>query len=87
MALRKTTLVAGLLSAALGFSGSLVADAKVDPAIADYSRVSGVSGNLSSVGSDTLANLMTLWAEDSSANTRTSISRFRPPAHPRRRRH
>jgi len=63
MALRKTTLVAGLLSAALGFSGSLVADAKVDPAIADYSRVSGVSGNLSSVGSDTLANLMTLWAE------------------------
>ena len=28
-----------------------------------YQRVSGVSGNLSSVGSDTLANLMTLWAE------------------------
>ena len=28
-----------------------------------YERVSGVSGNLSSVGSDTLANLMTLWAE------------------------
>jgi len=64
MALRKHTLVAGLLSAALGFSGSLMADAKVDPAIKDYSRVSGVSGNLSSVGSDTLANLMTLWAEE-----------------------
>jgi phosphate transport system substrate-binding protein len=63
MALRKYTLVAGLLSAALGFSGSLIADAKVDPSIPDYSRVSGVSGNLSSVGSDTLANLMTLWAE------------------------
>ena len=29
----------------------------------NYERVSGVSGNLSSVGSDTLANLMTLWAE------------------------
>ena len=28
-----------------------------------YQRVSGVSGNLSSVGSDTLANLMTLWTE------------------------
>ncbi len=28
-----------------------------------YERVSGVSGNLTSVGSDTLANLMTLWAE------------------------
>ncbi|WP_035387257.1 PstS family phosphate ABC transporter substrate-binding protein [Ferrimonas senticii] len=29
----------------------------------DYVKRSGVSGNLSSVGSDTLANLMTLWAE------------------------
>ncbi|MCG2633817.1 MAG: phosphate ABC transporter substrate-binding protein PstS family protein [Gammaproteobacteria bacterium] len=29
-----------------------------------YEKTSGVSGNLSSVGSDTLANLMTLWAEE-----------------------
>ncbi|MBF6057183.1 MULTISPECIES: PstS family phosphate ABC transporter substrate-binding protein [Thiomicrorhabdus] len=29
-----------------------------------YEKVSGISGNLSSVGSDTLANLMTLWAEE-----------------------
>lgn len=29
----------------------------------DYQRVSGISGNLSSTGSDTLANLMTLWTE------------------------
>ncbi len=29
-----------------------------------YHKSSGVSGNLSSVGSDTLANLMTLWAEE-----------------------
>ena len=64
MALRKHTLVAGLLSVALGFSGSLMADAKLDAGIPDYKRVSGVSGNLSSVGSDTLANLMTLWAEE-----------------------
>ncbi|SHH35429.1 PstS family phosphate ABC transporter substrate-binding protein [Ferrimonas marina] len=28
-----------------------------------YEKVSGVSGNLSSVGSDTLANMMTRWAE------------------------
>lgn len=34
-----------------------------DQRLPDYQRVSGVSGNLSSVGSDTLANLMTLWAE------------------------
>lgn len=29
-----------------------------------YQKVSGISGNLSSVGSDTLANLMTYWAEE-----------------------
>lgn len=29
-----------------------------------YHRVSGISGNLSSSGSDTLANLMTYWAEE-----------------------
>jgi phosphate transport system substrate-binding protein len=32
--------------------------------LAPYERTSGVSGNVSSVGSDTLANLMTLWAEE-----------------------
>jgi len=37
---------------------------KVDPTIASYHKTSGVSGSLSSVGSDTLNNLMTLWAED-----------------------
>jgi len=31
---------------------------------AEYERLNGVSGTLSSAGSDTLANLMTLWAED-----------------------
>lgn len=44
------------------------ANVEVDPALPDYSKVSGVSGNLSSVGSDTLANLMTLWAEDFKRN-------------------
>ena len=36
---------------------------KLDPSLDSYKAVSGVSGNLSSVGSDTLNNLMTLWAE------------------------
>ncbi|MCW9023870.1 MAG: phosphate ABC transporter substrate-binding protein PstS family protein [Gammaproteobacteria bacterium] len=45
-------------------TGTAVAGAKVDANLADYKRSSGVSGNLSSVGSDTLANLMTLWAEE-----------------------
>jgi phosphate transport system substrate-binding protein len=40
------------------------APVKVDPEIAGYKTVSGVSGNLSSVGSDTMNNLMTLWAEN-----------------------
>jgi len=36
---------------------------KVDPTIPPYEKASGVSGNLSSVGSDTMNNLMTLWGE------------------------
>jgi phosphate transport system substrate-binding protein len=36
---------------------------KIDPAIPPYEKTSGVSGNLSSVGSDTMNNLMTLWGE------------------------
>jgi len=35
----------------------------VDAAIPKYAAVSGVSGSLSSIGSDTLNNLMTLWSE------------------------
>jgi phosphate transport system substrate-binding protein len=36
---------------------------KLDPALTPYKAVGGVSGNLSSVGSDTLNNLMTFWGE------------------------
>lgn len=39
------------------------AQAALDPALSAYTRVTGVAGNLTSVGSDTLANLMSLWAE------------------------
>ena len=49
------------LLAALSF---FVTGAELGQGIPEYERTSGVSGNLSSVGSDTLANLMTLWAED-----------------------
>ncbi|WP_060507718.1 phosphate ABC transporter substrate-binding protein PstS [Pseudomonas sp. NBRC 111124] len=55
------------LMAAITFAAAGVATANavaaVDPAIPTYTKTTGVSGNLSSVGSDTLANLMTLWAE------------------------
>jgi phosphate transport system substrate-binding protein len=50
---------AGLLAAAV--QGA--AQVKVDGALPAYKASPGVSGNISSVGSDTLNNLMTLWAE------------------------
>ena len=42
--------------------GRVEAQVAVDSALAVYRPVSGISGNVSSVGSDTLNNLMTLWA-------------------------
>ena len=36
---------------------------KLDPQLTAYKAVSGVSGNLSSIGSDSLNNVMSLWAE------------------------
>lgn len=56
-------LMAALTFVAAGV-GAANAVAAVDPALPSYEKTSGVSGNLSSVGSDSLANLMTLWAED-----------------------
>jgi len=45
------------------FTTTSLAGSQVDPTLPDYKKASGISGNLSSVGSDTLANLMTLWTE------------------------
>jgi phosphate transport system substrate-binding protein len=53
-------------AAAVIVAGSLVLGAqalRVDPALPSYQKTSGVSGSLSSVGSDTMNNMMTLWAE------------------------
>jgi phosphate transport system substrate-binding protein len=54
-----------LMTAGLVFGGMLAAQAQVgvDANLPKYERASGVSGNLNSIGSDTLNNLMTLWAE------------------------
>ncbi|MBP1775252.1 MAG: PstS [candidate division NC10 bacterium] len=55
------TLVLGLFAVV---SPVWSADAmKVDPSLAAYKSTGGVSGNLSSVGSDSMNNLMTLWGE------------------------
>ncbi|MFZ2724730.1 MAG: phosphate ABC transporter substrate-binding protein PstS family protein [Methylococcaceae bacterium] len=53
----------GLVSTAL-LSSTAGAVQSVDTGVPEYQKASGISGNLSSVGSDTLANLMTLWAEE-----------------------
>ena len=60
----KTRITALLATGLLAVSMPLLAGAKLDSKLPDYHKASGVSGNLSSVGSDTLANLMTLWAEE-----------------------
>lgn len=63
----KSLLVAMGLASVTMMAGSAVFAAekvqKVDPALPAYQKAEGISGNISSVGSDTLANLMTLWAE------------------------
>jgi phosphate transport system substrate-binding protein len=73
MRLKKRGVAAGMalaMTVALGGLGVAQDAVKVDPALQLYKAVSGVSGNLSSIGSDTLNNLMTLWAE--------SFSKFYP---------
>ncbi|MDO8835249.1 MAG: PstS family phosphate ABC transporter substrate-binding protein [Vicinamibacterales bacterium] len=60
----KRALIAAACGAAMAGSALVSAQAlKVDPKLPAYQRVSGVSGSLSSVGSDTMNNMMTLWAE------------------------
>jgi len=62
--IKKILTIAAGLSSAMLMPYSSQAGETVDAALADYAKASGVSGNVVSVGSDTLANLMTLWAEE-----------------------
>ena len=53
-----------MMAALVALAGpALAQQIKVDPALPAYQKTSGVSGNLNSVGSDTMNNLMTLWSE------------------------
>ena len=64
MKLNKLTTAFASAAICVGLLSTGVASAvAVDKGVPEYKSVSGISGNLSSVGSDTLANLMTLWAE------------------------
>lgn len=61
----RTRIPATLLAASILVAASRADEARitVDPALPAYERTDGVAGNLSSVGSDTLNNLMALWTE------------------------
>ncbi len=64
MKLKALITTMALATSTLVLSAGAVNASQIDADIPAYKKASGVSGNLSSVGSDTLANLMTLWAED-----------------------
>ena len=58
----KNFLLSHLLFLVLG-TRLIMAVELVDPNLPDYQKAAGVSGTLNSIGSDTLNNMMTLWAE------------------------
>ncbi|MDY0213305.1 MAG: phosphate ABC transporter substrate-binding protein [Desulfuromonadaceae bacterium] len=61
-----TKITVAVVTLALGIAMALPVQAgtiEVDANLSDYVTVGGVGGNLNSVGSDTLNNLMTYWAE------------------------
>jgi phosphate transport system substrate-binding protein len=61
VSLKKVILSA--VAALVAVPGIVSAQVKVDPSLPAYKPVSGVSGSLKSIGSDTMNNEMTLWAE------------------------
>ncbi|WP_440904331.1 PstS family phosphate ABC transporter substrate-binding protein [Catenovulum sp. SX2] len=60
MMLKRISQVIGLAAGVL-LSANAIA---IDSDLPEYQKTSGVSGKISSVGSDTLANMMTFWAEE-----------------------
>ena len=60
--MRIRSLAQTVLAALVGLSAT-AQTVKVDPKLTTYKKVSGISGNLNSVGSDTLNNLMADWVE------------------------
>jgi phosphate transport system substrate-binding protein len=56
-------LLAAVTLTAIAVGSAHAQAVRVDSAITPYARSSGVSGNINSVGSDTMNNLMALWGE------------------------
>ncbi|HEV8141986.1 MAG TPA: phosphate ABC transporter substrate-binding protein PstS family protein [Methylomirabilota bacterium] len=70
--MKKRVVMALMAVALVATTGAVASTVQLDPGLAPYKAVGGVSGNLSSIGSDSLNNLMTLWAE--------SFNKFYPNA-------
>lgn len=63
MMMNRHIVTAAFFSLCLAFISTTGRAMEVDPYIKSYAKVGGVSGNLNSIGSDTMNNLMTFWAE------------------------
>jgi phosphate transport system substrate-binding protein len=48
---------------AVSVGAGIASATDIDPDLPEYQQVQGISGNLNSIGSDTLNNLMSFWAE------------------------
>ena len=64
MVMRKLIPAVGIAASVLFSNAAFAQAVQVDPALPTYQKAAGISGNFTSVGSDTLNNLMTLWAEE-----------------------
>lgn len=62
--MRTVTWLVFVFSISLAAIPALAQAVKVDPRIPSYQKTSGIAGNLNSVGSDSMNNLLTLWGED-----------------------
>ena len=65
LTVKRNGVVAVCAAAAMtALAGSVASAAEVDKDIPEYKKTTGVAGNLDSVGSDTLNNLMGFWTEE-----------------------
>lgn len=61
--MNKPIFYALVASLVLATAGSVSAQVAVDPDLPEYTPVAGISGNLNSIGSDSMNNLMQLWGD------------------------
>ena len=60
---RNTVIVSAIITIMLFATVSYAQPVKVDENLPKYVKKTGIKGNLNSIGSDTILNMMTLWAE------------------------